>query len=59
MQDDSLPVTEARIIREDETHAVIALSVAKASLRAFLQRNNVFIAALGDLPPPLVPPQPD
>jgi len=50
----SLVLTEARIIQEDETHAVIAITVEKASLGHWLQRNAGFIAALTDLSSPLV-----
>lgn len=39
--------TEARIIAEDETYAVIAVRVEKA----FLARNLLLLAALADLMP--------
>lgn len=39
--------TEARIIAENDTHAVIALRVDKA----FLRRNLLLMAALADLVP--------
>jgi hypothetical protein len=52
---DSLLDTEARILKEDDTHAIVALRVEKASVRAFMQRNRAFFSALCDLSPALEP----
>lgn len=41
--------TESRIIAENETHAVIALRLEKATIA----RNLLFLAALADLMPTL------
>ncbi|AVT76660.1 hypothetical protein RPPS3_25970 [Rhodopseudomonas palustris] len=43
--------TDARIIAEDDTYAVIAVRVAKATIA----RNLPFLAALGDLAPAAKP----
>jgi len=55
---DTLTETEARIIAENATHAVIAIRIEKTRLRDLMQRNGPFIAALCDLTPALVPPSP-
>jgi acyl-coenzyme A thioesterase PaaI-like protein len=47
----SLSDTGARIVAEDDTHAVIAIRVGKATLQNFLQLHGHFIAALSDLGP--------
>lgn len=48
---ESLFETEARIIAENDTHAVVALCFEKDALQRFMQRNRQLLAALSDLTP--------
>lgn len=45
----SLLDTEARIIAENETHAVIAIRIEKHALAGFMQRNSDLIREIADL----------
>lgn len=56
---ESLLETEARIVAENDTHAVVALRVEKKALQGFMQRNRQLFAALSDLTPAFKATQPD
>ena len=56
---ESLLETEARILAENDTHAVVALRVEKEALQRFMQRNRQLFAALADLAPTFKTTQPD
>lgn len=55
---ESLFETDARIIAENNTHAVLAIRIEKAALQKFIHGNRHLLAAMADLAPTLAA-QPD
>lgn len=50
---ESLLETDARIIAENDTHAVLAIRVDKAAMWKFIRRNTHIVSAMTNLTPPI------